>query len=181
MEPLSPALRDFWQRAFVEDQAVATASVIKGPPAWVGYKLMLDAGGTAITSASDERFNSITPHMLTAAQFALREGASKRFTLPSQASGGGVGGGSETQPLEVFIDVALPRPTLIIVGAVHIAIALTTMAKALGYRVVIVDPRTAFANTTRFPHADQLIVEHPQRAFGKDAHHPRHGGGDADA
>jgi xanthine dehydrogenase accessory factor len=171
VEPLSPALRGFWQRAFAADQAAVTATVIQGPADFVGYKLMLDADGAATTSAGDERFNEITPAMLTAAQFALREGVSKRLLLPSPDYGGGAGGGGkgggETAPLEVFLDVTLPRPTLIIVGAVHIAIALTTMAKTLGYRVVIVDPRAAFANEARFPHADQLIVEQPQRAFEK--------------
>jgi xanthine dehydrogenase accessory factor len=165
VEPLSPALRQFWQRTFAADQAAVTATVIKGPADFIGYKLMLDADGHATTSASDERFNEITPHMLTAAQFALREGVSKRSELPSHTHGGGAGGGGEPQPIELFIDVTLPRPTLIIVGAVHIAIALTTMAKALGYRVVIVDPRTAFANEQRFPHADQIITEYPQRVF----------------
>lgn len=167
VEPLSPVLRNFWQRAFIDDQAIATTTVLSGPADFVGYKLMLDAGGTAITSVSDERFNEITPQMLTATQIALREGVSKRYLLPSPVGGGGAGGGGQPQPLELFIDVTLPRPTLIIVGAVHIAIALTTMAKALGYRVLIVDPRTAFANEARFPHADQLIVEHPQRVFDR--------------
>jgi xanthine dehydrogenase accessory factor len=167
VEPLSPALRQFWQRAFADDRAIATATVIAGPADFIGYKLMLDADGHATTSAAHERFNAITPHMLTAAQFALREGMSRRLTLPSSDYGGGGVGEGETAPLEIFLDITLPRPTLIIVGAVHIAIALTTMAKALGYRVLIVDPRAAFANDQRFPHADQLSVEQPQRAFEK--------------
>ncbi len=167
VERLSPALRQFWQRAFEEDRAAATATVIAGPADFIGCKLMLDAGGHASASQPLERFNAITMQMLTAAQIALREGASKRLFLPSPE--GGVRGGemdeSEPQPIELFIDVTLPRPTLIIVGAVHIAIALTTLARALGYRVVIVDPRAAFASATRFPHADELVVEHPRHAF----------------
>jgi xanthine dehydrogenase accessory factor len=173
VEPLSPALREFWQRAFAADEAAVTATVIKGPEDFIGYKLMLYADGEATTGASDERFNEITPHMLTAAQFALREGVSTRVSLPSPVSGrnvplgGGARGGGEPHTIELFIDVSLPRPTLIIVGAVHIAIALTTIAKTLGYRVVIVDPRTAFANAQRFPHADQIIAEYPQRVFDR--------------
>lgn len=163
VEPLSPALRRFWQRAFAADQAIATATVIQGPADLIGYKLMLNADGEADTSESDERYNAITPQMLTAAQIALREGTSKRLVLPSIPTSLPLG----ERSIELFIDVTLPRTTLIVVGAVHIAIALTTMAKALGYRVVIVDPRTAFANAARFPHADQLIVEQPQRVFSR--------------
>lgn len=163
VEPLSPALRQFWQRAFAEDQAIVTATVIAGPADFIGYKFMLDADGHASTSALHERYNALTPAMLTAAQIALREGTSKRILLSSAPTSLPAGEGS----VELFIDVTLPRHTLIIVGAVHIAIALTTMAKALGYRVVIVDPRTAFANDQRFPHADVLMVEQPKRVFEK--------------
>jgi xanthine dehydrogenase accessory factor len=38
------------------------------------------------------------------------------------------------------------------------------LAKTLGYRVSIVDPRRRFANHDRFPHADQIIQAWPQEA-----------------
>jgi xanthine dehydrogenase accessory factor len=65
----------------------------------------------------------------------------------------------------VFIEVQPPPPHLVIFGGVHIAIPLTTFAKTLGYRMTIADPRQAFANQERFPHADQIIVEWPQKAI----------------
>ncbi len=166
VEPLTPALREFWQEAFAQDKPAVTATIVKGAKDFVGYKLMLDADNAVRTSMQDERYNEITPQLLTLAQFALKEGTSRLTKLPSP--GGGVGGGGETvtkNEVEVFLDVVLPRPTLIIVGAVHIAIALTTMAKALDYRVVIVDPRSAFGNETRFPHADQIVKAYPHKAF----------------
>ncbi len=58
-----------------------------------------------------------------------------------------------------------PEPRLIIVGAVHIAIPLVTFAKGLGFRVIVVDARSAFATPQRFPHADEVIVEWPSRAL----------------
>jgi xanthine dehydrogenase accessory factor len=48
---------------------------------------------------------------------------------------------------------------------VHITIALMALAKTLGYRTVVVDPRSAFGNETRFPQVDQLIQAWPQEAF----------------
>jgi xanthine dehydrogenase accessory factor len=63
----------------------------------------------------------------------------------------------------VFIEVLPPPPHLVIFGGVHIAIPLTDMAKTLGYRVTIADPRRAFANHERFSHADQIITEWPQK------------------
>jgi xanthine dehydrogenase accessory factor len=62
---------------------------------------------------------------------------------------------------EVFIDVELPPPLLVMVGGVHIAIAMTTMARTLGYRTVVVDPRGVFGSEERFPHVDELIHEWP--------------------
>ena len=60
---------------------------------------------------------------------------------------------------EVFLDVELPPPSLVMVGGVHISIALTAMAKSLGYRTIVIDPRGVFGSEERFPHADELIHE----------------------
>ena len=68
---------------------------------------------------------------------------------------------------ELFIEVLPPRPKLVIVGAVHTAMALVTFAKALGFSTVVVDPRTAFATAERFAHADRLLSEWPAEAFAK--------------
>ena len=70
-------------------------------------------------------------------------------------------------PYDVFIEGFPPPPTLIIVGAGHIAIPLTTFAKTLNYRVVVVDARAAFATRERFPNADELIVEWPDEVLEK--------------
>lgn len=50
-----------------------------------------------------------------------------------------------------FINVFNPPVSLVVVGAVHIAQPLTRMAAALGWRVSVIDPRTAFASAERFP------------------------------
>ncbi|MDD5806326.1 MAG: XdhC family protein [Eggerthellales bacterium] len=55
-----------------------------------------------------------------------------------------------------------PRPRIVCVGAVHIASALVTMAKAAGYDTVVVDPRRMFLTQERFPDADKLILGWPQ-------------------
>ncbi len=49
-----------------------------------------------------------------------------------------------------FINVLNPTTRLVIVGAVHVAQPLVQMARALGYEVVVVDPRSAFATAERF-------------------------------
>ncbi len=66
---------------------------------------------------------------------------------------------------EFFLQSYCPPPKLVIIGAVHIAIPLVAFAKELGYKVVLVDPRRAFATPQRFPHVDELIARWPDEAL----------------
>ena len=52
---------------------------------------------------------------------------------------------------QLFAKVFNPPKRMIVVGAVHIAQPLVTLAQTSGYEVVIVDPRGAFATADRFP------------------------------
>jgi xanthine dehydrogenase accessory factor len=76
----------------------------------------------------------------------------------------GKSGMAETPQGRAFLTVYVPPPRLIITGAVHISQALAPMAKLAGYDVTIVDPRTAFASTERFPDV-ALIAEWPDAAL----------------
>jgi xanthine dehydrogenase accessory factor len=67
---------------------------------------------------------------------------------------------------EVFINVFNPTIRLIIVGAVHVAQSLVPMARALGYDVVIVDPRSAFATEERFGDVP-ILHDWPDEALPK--------------
>jgi xanthine dehydrogenase accessory factor len=63
-------------------------------------------------------------------------------------------GKSETVEIggqKVFLNVYVPPPRLIIVGAVHIAQSLAPMAAMLEFDVTVVDPRGAWATAQRFP------------------------------
>ena len=66
---------------------------------------------------------------------------------------------------DVFLEILSRRPTLTIVGAVHIAVPLVALARLLGYHVRLVDARRAFATRERFPDVDDIIVAWPQDAF----------------
>jgi xanthine dehydrogenase accessory factor len=69
--------------------------------------------------------------------------------------------------VEVFFAVYNPSPSLIVVGAGHITIPLTRLAKVLGYRVIVVDAREAFATRERLPEADELLIEWPDDALAQ--------------
>ncbi|HEV2010913.1 MAG TPA: XdhC/CoxI family protein [Candidatus Limnocylindria bacterium] len=62
--------------------------------------------------------------------------------------------------------IAAPR-LLLIVGATHVGQALARLAKTLGFRVVVADPRASLANTDRFPDADEIVGAWPDDAIAR--------------
>ena len=76
-------------------------------------------------------------------------------------------GRSETLDIggqKIFLNVYVPPPRLIIVGAVHIAQTLAPMATMLEFDVTVVDPRGAWATAARFPGVT-VIKEWADEAF----------------
>ena len=62
----------------------------------------------------------------------------------------------------VFAEAIGPPPRLVAVGAGDIAEALCALARPLGWRTVVVDPRAGLATRERVPSADELIVAWPE-------------------
>jgi xanthine dehydrogenase accessory factor len=85
---------------------------------------------------------------------ALGEAIAKAFRSGSSGS-------VEADGRNFFLNVHVPRPRLVVVGAVHISQALAPMAKIAGYDMEIIDPRTAFATEDRFPDV-ALSAEWPE-------------------
>lgn len=61
-----------------------------------------------------------------------------------------------TDPLEVYLEIYLPRPELLIVGAGHIARPLCTLGALLDFRVFVLDDRPRYATRERFPEAEEV-------------------------
>jgi xanthine dehydrogenase accessory factor len=64
----------------------------------------------------------------------------------------------------VFVEIHVPAPTLLVVGAGHVSMPLVTLARPLGYRTVVVDGRPRLATRERFPEVDELVVGIPSEA-----------------
>jgi xanthine dehydrogenase accessory factor len=73
--------------------------------------------------------------------------------------------GTSARRGEIFIDVVARPPRLLLVGAVDIAAALCTLARTLGWRPYVIDPRARFATADRFPDAEGVLALWPQTAF----------------
>jgi len=63
-----------------------------------------------------------------------------------------------------FVGIHNPPLRMIIIGAVHIAQHLVAMARACGYRPIVVDPRPAFASDARFP-GETIVDDWPDEAL----------------
>lgn len=85
---------------------------------------------------------------------ALGEALAKAFRT-------GNSGAVEADGRALFINMHLPQPRLVVIGAVHISQALAPMARVAGYPLEIIDPRTAFASPERFPDVE-LHAEWPE-------------------
>jgi len=127
------------------DRAVALLTVVSGDT--VGARAAVRDDGSRVGSLGSAALDS-----------DVARAVQRRLTS-------GLAGTDDVDGVSVFIDPIVPAPHLAIIGAVHIAIALSTMAKAAGYRVTVIDPRTAFLNSERLPDADRLIAKWPDEAL----------------
>ncbi|WEX11665.1 XdhC family protein [Chelativorans sp. AA-79] len=79
----------------------------------------------------------------------------------AEAFRSGKSGTVEADGRSFFLNVHLPPPRLVMIGAVHISQALAPMARIAGFDLHIIDPRTAFASPERFPDV-RLEAEWPE-------------------
>lgn len=144
-------LYDALRASLEAEELVAVATVVAGPG--FGAQQLLWSDGRTLGSLGSDELDAVVAER---AVQRMRLFGADRFAHPS--AGGEV---------EVFVEVHPPPPQLVVVGAVHTAIPLLTMARPLGYRTVVVDPRGAFATAERFAHADRLLRAWPQEAFAE--------------
>ncbi|WP_210586208.1 XdhC family protein [Streptomyces sp. GESEQ-35] len=65
--------------------------------------------------------------------------------------------------LTLFIETRVPPPRMIVFGAIDFAAALVRTGKFLGHHVTVCDARPVFATRARFPEADEIVVDWPDR------------------
>ncbi len=150
VEPLDTQWWQLAKEAVEQDKQMTTISILDGDAS--GGKLVLDAEKNIVYS------HQLSPEQQQALLWELSPGQSRRTTLAGH---------------DVMIDVYGSRPHLILIGGVHIAVALQQFAKTLGFRVSLVDPRRAFATPERFPDVDAIYYDYPDVAL-------QHTGIDAD-
>jgi xanthine dehydrogenase accessory factor len=147
VQPLDEEFFRALREILMEEKTAVTVTVIRGTADLLGREMLVEEDGSVTGSLSGE----LNQQAIEMAREILTQGESRRAML--------------NEDIEVFAEVILPPPTLIAVGGVHITIALMALAKTLGYRTVVIDPRSAFGNAERFPNVDRLIQLWPDEAF----------------
>ncbi len=65
--------------------------------------------------------------------------------------------------MRVFVWAFAPKPRMLVFGAIDFAAAVARVGAFLGYHVTVCDARPVFATATRFPEADEVVVDWPHR------------------
>ena len=143
--------------AVTQRRVAATATVVsrsRGLPVALGEKLLVVDGklrtGAFSWDLLQERVLADVPDMIAHGNSQSRTYQFEVDDDPVAATAGQVG---------VFFDLAVPRPTLVVVGAGHVAVPIAQVGRLLDFEVVVIDDRPSFANKERFPDADRIIVD----------------------
>ena len=71
--------------------------------------------------------------------------------------------------MEVFVASFAPPPRMLVFGAIDFAAAVARQGSLLGYHVTVCDARPVFATAARFPTADEVVVDWPNRYLAAQA------------
>ena len=140
------------------EQPVAVATVVSGPAERLGKRLIVwpdRVDGTTGSARLDGAAGDDARGLLDAGRNAM-------LTY-------GVDGQRRGEGLSVFVESFAPPPRMIVFGAIDFAAAVARVGSFLGYRVTVCDARPVFATASRFPGANEVVVEWPHRYLAAEA------------
>jgi xanthine dehydrogenase accessory factor len=155
MATVYEALRECLKTEF----PVSLVTVVAGPH--VGAKLLVRPGHDPLGSLGHPELDRVVARdalaELEAGATGVRHYGAEGQVNPQESEG--------VELVTLFVESFAPPPQLVIFGAVDFTAALGKVGKVLGYRVTVCDARQVFATRKRFPMADEIIVDWPQRVF----------------
>ncbi|MER6710126.1 XdhC/CoxI family protein [Streptomyces sp. NPDC000877] len=153
--------------AAARGEPVALARVVRGPARLLGRALLVrpseanrGASGAEPGGGSSEGGLGGGPDLdrtAVAEARALLDGG-RTGTVEVSEDGSHCPGG-----LTLLVESAVPPPRMIVFGAIDFAAALVRAGKFLGHHVTVCDARPVFATRARFPEADEIVVDWPDR------------------
>ena len=149
--PIYEALRD----ALRDETPVVLATATAGPHP--GAKLLARPDGSTLGTLGDPDLDRVV----------TRDAIGELQAGLTSTRHYGEHGEAREDTVAVFIESFAPPPRMVIFGAVDFTAALAKVAKVLGYRVVVCDARAVFATEQRFPMADEVVNDWPNRYLEK--------------
>ncbi|GAA1263232.1 XdhC/CoxI family protein [Saccharothrix xinjiangensis] len=138
-------------------EPVAVATVVEHPE-WVGRRLVVRPDRVAGDVPSDRARDAVADD--ARGLLAAGRSGALRYGPDGQRRGEG---------LTVFVNSFEPPPRMLVFGAIDFAAAVARLGSFLGYRVTVCDARPVFATRTRFPGADEVVVDWPHRYLAEQA------------
>ncbi len=109
-------------------------------------KILIDPEGQSIGSLSDDPglIEKLRPEL----DILARENKAKILDLKRR-----------NQQIKVLLEPITSEATVIVFGCGHISNCLAPLVKNIGFRLIVADDRSDFANQERFPEADEIVVD----------------------
>jgi len=145
--------------------ALATIVQVNGSiPSYESAKLLVREDGSMIGTIGG---GCVEAEVWNAAREVMQEERARHmnFSLGQDAAydNGLICGGQ----LSVFVEPVVPQPRTFIFGAGHISKSISKVATLAGFATVIIDNRESYANSDRFPEADEIFAAEYEEVFPK--------------
>ncbi len=131
---------------------VATVTILDGPH--IGAELLVGEDAGILYGASGEDVVDRQLAAMAAESLQARRTEERRLS-------------AEFGEARIFIESYPPAPSLVVIGAAHIAIPLTKFAQDLGFDVTLIDAREWFLTEERFPHVPRRILAWPDKGLAQ--------------
>ncbi|QGN58252.1 XdhC/CoxI family protein [Nostocoides sp. HKS02] len=136
---------------------VAVATVVEHPdPAWLGRRIVVRPESDESRPTGSLGSNRADDAVTDDARGLLASGRTDTLTY-------GPDGERRGEGMRVFVSSFAPRPRMLIFGAIDFAAATAHVGTFLGYAVTVCDARPVFATASRFPAAEEVVVQWPHR------------------
>ena len=142
---------DALDAALRAERPVALATVVEGPG--LGAKVLVEPDVAPIGTLGDPDLDRVV----------VRDALAELAAGLTSTRHYGEHGEARERTVGVFIESFVTPPRMVIFGAVDFTAALARVAKLLGYHVTVCDARAVFATPARFPMADAVVNEWPDR------------------
>jgi xanthine dehydrogenase accessory factor len=132
----------------------ALATVVESAgsaPRKAGAKMLVRGDGSILGTVGGGK---VELEVIATSREVMASGAPRTVPIALVEENGHVCGGK----LLVYIEPNAIRPRLLIIGAGHVGVALSSAAKLAGFQVTVADERPEYASRDRLPDADETFA-----------------------